>query len=65
MSLGNGAWKDGGAQEQTKPSAGYPWQPCEWQLPRHRHTEKTVETQDTYHIFTMYHEAKGGWVGWK
>ena len=62
MSLGNGAWKNGGAREKTKPSMkDIHDNPVSENHHRLRHREKPVETKDTYHIL----KAKGGWFGWE
>lgn len=65
MSVENGAWKDGEAQEQTKPSAwGIHDNPVNSNHTALSHWKKiiTVEMQDTYHMLTM--KLKGdGWAG--
>ena len=61
MSLGNGAWKEGGAKNHTESrmrrvSMTTPWAATT----RYCHTEKTVETK----ITTTQLPSQEGWEGW-
>ena len=60
MSLGNGAWKEGGIYKQTE-CIGYPWQPCEQQSPG---TDTQTMLTTKQYLPHTYHEDKGdAWAG--